>query len=426
MKNNCKGFSNIFWLSILVLLGGVGSIISGFYTILGGILTLIGVIVSIYSLVSSELTIKGMRNLLETQAMMMARSGVGNIYLELINREIERKGFCDTTIDFLFKALELDPNNIDAIEKLSLGLTVQISFQTWVDGRKNIIGHDVIRQIRELAKRGWKIDPNRPSFYMVLGVLRDLEGKHLKARYWFKKSAKFRNDPYWRLAMSTSWGMSGDYVKALEEIETAIKEGAKRWTVDFYYGRTLVSLGQYGKAIFYLKKAYSQNSYQPEILQFFQTAYYMQGFFIKAALLNLRLVILLFFLSPRKCFRHLVEVIKLCFLALIFRISKLIWIVFKKLSLLAMIQVKILPPDEPEKTLATMMFEQGHFEPAADFYKRALVIYPENIRNLNNLAACLVKLGKSKEAIKVLDRALLIDPQDGVLISNKINIQRGL
>lgn len=366
-----------------------------------------------------------MRNLLETQAIIMARTGIGNIYLELINREIERKGFCDTTIDFLFKALELDPNNIDALEKLSLGLTTQLSFQTWVKDGRNIIGHNAIRQIRELAKRGWKIDPNRPSFYMVLGILRDLEGKHFKARYWFKKSAKFRNDPYWRLAMSTSWGMSGDHPKALEEIETAIKEGAKRWTVDFYHGRTLVSLGQYGKAIFYLKKAYSENPYRPEILQFFQEAYYMQGFFIKSALLNLRLSFLLFFLKPRKCFRHLVEVIRMCSLALIFRIAKLIWIVFKHLPLLAKIQIKILPPDEPERTLASMMLEREHFEPAANFYKKALAIYPKNISNLNNLAACLVKLGKCDEAIETLDKALLIEPHNEVIALNKIAIQKG-
>lgn len=422
---NYNNFSSTFWLSILILIGGVGSIIFSLYPRFGGILIVIGVIGSIYSFISSDLSKKDTQELLETQAIMMARGGIGNVYLEHLRREVKRNGFCRTTIDFLSKALELNPNDESALEMLSSALTLQLSFQTWLENRKNIIESDTIYNIRQIAKRGLKVNPNNDSFYTILGILRDLEGKHVKARHWFKRSSEFRTDPYWRLSMSTSWGMSGNYLKALEQIELAVREGARRWIVDYYRGRTLVSLARYEKATFYLEKAYHANPYRPEVLQSYQEAYYMQGLFIKAAFLNLRLFLLLFFLKPKRSLKHVVEAIKLCSLASICRIAKWIWVIFKHLPWLANLQARMLPPDEPESSLAEIMVRQKHFGEAAISYKKSLASYPKRIGNLNNLAMCLVKLGKCEEALEILDKALLIDPNDKIIVSNKIGIQKG-
>jgi len=426
MKNYHCNFLNIFGLSILFCLGGLGSIIFGFYPQWGGFFIFCGVIGSIYSLISTELNNRNLYNLLEIQATMMASKGIGNVYLEHVHRELRRKGFCETTVEFLLKALELNPDDIEALEILSAGLTLQLSFEAAVGDIKDIVKTHIIHDIRRLIKKALKSTPKNASFYIDLGILRDLEGKHGKARYWFKRSAKFRTDPYWRLGMSTSWGMSKDYQKALEQVEAAIQEGAKGWITDFYYGRTLVSVGQYEKAVFYLEKAYRNKPYRPEILKFYEDAYYMQGFFIKSAFLKLRLSILLFFLNPKKSLRYLFEAIITCGLALAFRISKSMWVVIKHLPWLAKIQLMIVPPDEPEKSLAAMMIAKKHFDMAVQLYKKAIAIYPKRIESLINLATCLIRLDNRKEeAIEILDKALLIAPNDKFIKEYKSAIEKG-
>jgi tetratricopeptide (TPR) repeat protein len=382
------------------------------------VLIYIGMFVAIWVSISSEYDRVEFNNQIDAMAGIMATKGFGNAYLERLKMEFNQKGSCSfkKTFSYLRAALTLNPNDLEALLMLAGFLTLNLSNKSWLNPKSNF--KIPIIAIKELIRRGLKIDRKNPNWYIFLGMICDIEKKNIKARLFFKKASKYEDDAYWHLAMSTSYGMTKDYQKALEEVEIAIKMGAKGWPIDFYYGRALVSTGDYEKAVIYLKRAYDLNPNLPQILEYYQEAYYLQGFFMRAALLNLSLSTKYLFGSFKKFVRSSVEVLRILILWFICGLSKLAWKFSKRLYWLARIQLLILPPDEPERSLSEVMREKGHFKQEERLLRKAIEGCSINPSTLNNLAACLIRLGKKEEAIIVFNKARLIAPNNRIIKLN--------
>lgn len=69
---------------------------------------------------------------------------------------------------------------------------------------------------------------------------------------------------------------------------------------------------------------------------------------------------------------------------------------------------------------------QGRFEDAADCYRKALAIRPDDFVTLMNLGAALNDLGQFAEALEQHDRALQIDPRHVEVLSNRAVALAGL
>jgi hypothetical protein len=117
-----------FVVSILFILGGVGSIIFGIYPITGSILTILGVIGAIFSYLSSESQNQQRDFLIDAQVTLFAQYGLGNIYIELFKKELLKTGSVNNGIRILKKALDINPNDVDALAYLTTYLFVTTLF----------------------------------------------------------------------------------------------------------------------------------------------------------------------------------------------------------------------------------------------------------------------------------------------------------
>jgi tetratricopeptide (TPR) repeat protein len=114
---------------------------------------------------------------------------------------------------------------------------------------------------------------------------------HREAREYYTVVGELRGDPYWRLMTSTSYGMEGDYLSSLREIETIIDEGnGNNSTVWFYYGRCLLYLGDYEEALVNFTRVRRARRSFYELLAATEEAHYFSWHPFKSA-----------FLGPRCC-----------------------------------------------------------------------------------------------------------------------------
>lgn len=404
-----------YLISILFILSGVGSIIFGLYPIIASVLIILGVISSVFSYLASEKHNQELDSIIEIQTMLLAQHNIGNVYTQRFKKELQKTGSVKTGIRLLNKALAVNSNDVEALEYFVPFLSLQFSFlKKWT--RKKVDSKEFSEALifaKNLAQKGISLAPKKHIFYDSLGILYDTEGKHEKARQYFIKSSHLRNDPYWRLLMATSWGMSGEYHKALLELQLSEREGAKGWMFNFYYGRALYSVGNYIQALVYLKSAYNERGNQPELLKVLSSSYRYSGRYISAAKYNFLLSMALILIVPRFAARKMLLSIIGVVIGLIYLASKTFWKVTKYIPIVRRLHLRCVRPDEPEFTLGIRLIEKkGHYEAAEQMFRLCCNIVPYNAASHSNLALSLALQGRKNEALTEFDRAIKIDPKD--------------
>ncbi len=402
-----------FIISILLILGGVGSIIFGLYPVIASVLIMLGVIGAVFSYLSSESQNQERDFLIDAQATLLAQHNLGNIYTDALKKELSRTGSVKKSTRFLKKALDVNPNDSDALALLASSISLHLSLLKRLGQRTD--SKEFVYKFgyaKTLAQKGIQLYPYNHNFIDVLGILLDTEGKHEDARKQFVKSSRLRNDSYWRLLIATSWHMSGADRKALHEVELAEKEGATGWLFDFYYGRALNRVGNSMQAVDYLKSAYNKSGNKPDILKELSISYYDSGRFFAAAKYDFLSAMTIIPIYPRSGVRSLLQGIWRVTIGLTCFTSRACWKVTKHVPLIRHLQLRFIPPDEPEFTLGNMQINKGRYEAAEQKFRLSCSIVPNKAGSHLNLALCLALQGRKNEALSECDKAIKLEPKD--------------
>jgi len=412
-------------ICICIILGGAGGIIFGLYPIIGTTLIIFGVVGSLLSVSSSVSRNHEIDFLFEAQAKLLAQSGIGNLYTEAVRTEFIKTGNSRNSIKLLVKALEVEPNNIDALVLLSSFCVFQLSLQQWLG---NISRRDLIlniQSIRKLAEKGLKVDSDNHSFLDILGILLDIEGYHEEARKYFIKSGKLRNDPYWHLLLVMSYLASNENLKALHEIEVAKNNGAEGWLFNFYYGRVMNSLGRFNQALEYLIRAYNQKGNRPELLKELSQSNYFEGRFFSSSKYEIFLCIEVLKLGYWVGFSYIMHAFVDFIIGFLCSLSKIFWEITKFIPFIKDLHIKYLSPDEPEFSLGNALINRGNYEAAEIKFRLASRIIPQKAETYANIALCLSLLRNKDGALIEIDKAIDLKPDNELFIHSKKQIQLG-
>jgi len=416
--------SPTFLCSIAIILGGLGSIIFGLTPVIGSILIIIGVIGGIWSFLATETKNKQSDYLFDAQATLLARHGVGNTYAEAVKLELKKTGSSKNATHLLMKALDIEPNNLDALTLLCSILALNLSFSklTKFSSKEGSI-KNILKLAKKLTERGLSLDPKSHVFHDARGIIYDFEGKHNKARKEFTISSLLRTDPYWHLLFATSWHMSGEHEKALSEMKKASDKGACGWLFESYYGRALKYVGEYEGALKHLEKAIIQKKWRFELLHCLADTHLAIGNYSSAskykALSGLEIITVSFKIGL-KC---LLESMLLVLTVTACNFSKFTWKLTKHIPVLKKLQLNFLPPFEPEFSLGYSLLEEKHLPAAEKLFCRACAVVPEWGQTHSNLALCLAMQGKKMEAIESINRAIELDPKNEAYTWNKEQIK---
>ena len=409
-------------VSAATVLGGLGSIIIGLNLLVGSILIILGVGGALWSSFALEVRNRQAENLIEAQATLLAYRGIGNTYTEAVKRELSRTG--SSKVDLLRKALELNPDDTEAIAMLCTTLGLKLSFSQWLGEQNRNVGFDKdLAFTRELAKKGMGLLPQSPIFHDVLGIVFDIEGKHQEARTEFFRSSRLRSDPYWRLLVARSWGMSGNFQKAIEALQEALKEGAEDWVIDLYYGSALQGAGNYEEAQSHLESAFKTRGWRPELLADLATNSYFQGKLLRAAKFEAATGIYLMAAGRFREIRRLVQAVVHFCISLLCTFSKFLWPVTRCLPGLRWVHSRLLPPSEPELRLSWILMRKGHYAAAEQHLRRVCSIMPKRAEIFMSLAVCLAKQGKKEGALLACDTAIELEPENDVYRHNRKTLE---
>jgi tetratricopeptide (TPR) repeat protein len=409
---HCITVSRLVVLAIIA--GGVAAFISGAWPVTGIVLTFLGVIGGLLDHYSSGMREREVDGFFEAQAKLFARKGIGNLYTEAAKIEWE-KGGGKQVVEKFQKALEIDPNDKEALASLGIMFALESSFDQWLKNSKGSGFHARLTAAKAYALKGKSLAPNDHIFCDVLGIIYDVEGNHEKARGEFRKSGTLRSDPYWHLMMSISYGMSGQHEQQLAEVRQAIKEGANSWYVDFCHGRALKDIGDYDQALPELKKAHRIHKWQVHVMRELIDAYYMQGHFGKAAKYAAFCSLALFRWFPVSSLRHFGEFIHHFLLYLFLGLSKRVWRISRHVPILKELHMRLCSPAQPWARLGIMLIERGHYRFAEKHLRKACDVLPDSPYLWANLCSCLALQNKRTEAIEKCDIAIRFAHDESLL-----------
>jgi tetratricopeptide (TPR) repeat protein len=404
---------------IFIIIGGIGSIISGLYPALGILLTAIGIIWALYESISTNIKNREIDSFMEAQAILMAKSGIGNPYTQIVRNEFKRKGKCNNALKVLDKALQVNPDDADALEIYVTIMALIFSFRQWAKGSKYDSKNKEWQFAHRLAIRGYRNNQHMHIFLDLLGILYDVVGEHKEARKKFIQASKFRKDPYWHLYICRSYLMSGKEDLALKEIEQAIEKGAKGLLVDWYYADCLLVKGSYEKALFHINRAIKIRGHSPRLLDTRQVCLFALGHLILSSFDKIVLSAQLVMLNVKRSSFLLIGAIVHLFISLLTGLSKIVWPFTSHIPVVRNLQFRYVSPIEPQFTIGNMMLEKGHYDAAIELFNKCKNIYSKSIDVLNNLACAYAYAGDRKKAVEIIDEALLIDPNNEILLNNK-------
>jgi len=227
----------------------VGGLIFADHPIVGLILVVFGVAGAIFMYLASEKSQDHNDEVFDTTARLMFGAGAGNLYTKLILKRVSKVGKHDNVIEDLEKALDLDPNDAEALALYAMVAVLHLSFRHLISGGKAPSIREECQKLDVMIERGIATGLCLEQFYSAKGMMLDIVGAHSTARVYFRQAGQLRSDPYWRLMTSTSYGMEGNYLRALDEMELVMSSGGRDSTAVFYYGRSLSYVGEYAQAI---------------------------------------------------------------------------------------------------------------------------------------------------------------------------------
>jgi tetratricopeptide (TPR) repeat protein len=428
MKYRIK-FSAHYLIPVTLFLAGGGSIVFGISPLGGSILIILSILTGLLSYYYSLNQNDRSKYFMEGLAQLLAKNQLGNVYIESLKAEIREKGYSRNTKLLCEKALSLNPKDRQALEYFTAISSLEISRIRWIGAftkkRYERILTSKIATIRKLTIEAIKLFPMSHVFHDVLGILFDAEAKHGKARKEFMLSGKLRSDANWEWEIAVSWGLSRNYSKALEAMERARAKGATVGLFSLYYGRTLHAVGKCDTAEKELQKARKEYRRLPELLDALCELYFDQGKFLLASKFSLMAGLSLIGISWFAAIVYFRNALTALFLSVACFVSKKLWLIVKWIPLLRSIQLRLLPPDQPEITLGRRLTAMGHFKLAEQHFRTACKIEPTSASNFGNLAISLFKQGKIKEAIEANAIALNMEPQNKEFKHNKERFEKG-
>ncbi|MBU1274208.1 MAG: tetratricopeptide repeat protein [Proteobacteria bacterium] len=390
--------------------GVAGWFLLSFSFVAGILLIIFGVITSVISILGTYVQDKQIQGIKFTQAVLFHKAGMGNIFKIQLDHEITRKGASNNVIKLLELALIVDPEDVDVMEELSAALALYISYCHFLNNKLSDKQLQEIRRVKQLCIAAKKRNPNSSMFYATVGMIWDIEDKHEEARKWFRKLGKLKADPYWRLYISTSWLLSGNYKEALIEMELAIKEGTKGGMVDFYYARSLEACGQYEKSLLFYESAIKIEVNNDQLYSNYASALHMTGNFLAASTYFMSLAFRMIFFRSKKSIYFFIRAVHLFFLGGLLNTSRAVWKITKFVPIINRFHVWLINPSEPYKTLLALRIEKGYVGEAEVLARKRLAILPKSPYAMSDLAVCAAHNGDTELAYSLLNKAIELKP----------------
>lgn len=395
-----------------LILSAVGGVIVGNHPVLGGLLIVLGIFVAAYSYLSSERQQSENEKYFDALARILFGTGIGNPYTQMVKEEFERGGTYKDVLPRLNKALEIDPYDSDALAWYVRFASLHISFSHRL-GRQNTQPYrDELRKVISCIEQGIQTGKNLTVFYSAKGILLDEAGKHSQARSWYIRAGGLRSDPYWRLLVCTSYGMEGEYVNALREIEKAIEEGASGYLADYYHGRALASLGEYDAALSKFELARAERGLFYELTVSIQEAYYYKWKVITSANFEILSAWYVFRRDWRRSLSHLTHATVHYFQPSITSILNMTSRIARRLPLLRHSKAATLhSPGQPHSTLGLMLAKQRRYIAAKKMFAIAAT-KSESASSLLDLCTAAMLTDDWKGAEKACSTALQREPNN--------------
>jgi tetratricopeptide (TPR) repeat protein len=404
---------------IVIVVSGVGGLLTGIYPLLGTSLVIIGIAWSVYTHISSERRNHYLEQVMEAQNRLLSRSGVGSPYTEMVMAEFKSKGSCPQSINLLKKALQANPDDLEALNLYTSIMTLDFSMRQWVKGVSYGPENEEWRDVFELTERARNRHPDKFSLIDSMGILLDIAGKHKDARRMFRESGKLRTDPLWHLHVATSYGMSGRPDLALKEIQTAVKEGAHGWIVEYPLAEINFTLGDYDEAIIHSRKAIAMGGKIPQLRSIEAHSLFACGRLVASSVSKVKLAWVLRLLNTKRSFLLIIGALGHLLIMILAIFSKKIWPVTSHIPVINTFQYKHLPPIEPESTVASTLVQRRHFKKAVELLEKCKTISPQDVRVLQKLAFCYAHSGRRDEAVKTIDEALKLFPGNEILLRTR-------
>lgn len=412
---------------IFTIATGLSGIVTQLYSVWGIILSVVGILLAIYLFISIELRQNYLEKMTEAQNMILASKQLGNVYYEMVESDFKKTGHSPKGIDYLKKAYDIDSNNIEVLKRIAGFLALNISSRKWAGESKSKKLQRDWELAKAAAERGLKIDPKERFFMDALGILNDTAGHHKVARKWFKKSSQYRDDPYWHLMMATSWAMSGNYSKQIQEIELAINQGASGWIVNMEYGDALIHSGKCEEGLWHLNQAKRIRGMHPYIIYDKMYALLFLNRFSISIIIDLG-YLLTFFISysPWYSRRQIVWTFHFVIVYILNCISRAIWILTSKSYKFSKFHCKILSPCSCAFQRGCIEMKRVNYNTALNFFTTCYSMCPKYVHVLINLAICYAFLQNREKAIELIDEALTLEPQNELLLWNKKQVESGI
>lgn len=414
-----------------VVLGAAGGLIFADHPYWGSVLIVAGVAGAVYMYLSSERTQAENENFFDATSKLMFGSGAGNPYTERIKQRITKSGDYPNVFDDLDKALSIDPNDADALSYYCISAALHLSFRGLASSSNDPAVSKECDRLDHLIERGITTGKRPSDFYSAKGMVLDARGMHKEAREYYARAGELRGDPYWRLMMSTSYGMEADYLSAVREMETIIDEGrGNNSTVTFYYGRCLLYLGDYEEALTNFKRVRRARSPFYELLAAIEQAHYFSWHPIKSAFWGLLAALYLALRNRRKAFKHFRTAMRHVYWQPIIFVAKPIDRITKRLSCITGVKIKRLShPDEPYFSLGNSLAKMKRYEAAQKMYAKASKS-SHSVETWLNLCAASIACGDWNEAERAYNHVMKHWPENEIakshreLISNRGEVQR--
>ena len=311
---------------VIIIASGVGGIITGAYPGFGISLVIVGILWQVYSHVSTERRSQFLEQMIEAQNILMAQIGAGSPYVKIVEKEFREKGYCRDAIKYLRKALDNNPDDLEALKWYVDIMSMTFSMRQWVKGIKYGPQNKEWQYVYEIAERGYKKHPGKFVLPAYLGILLDLAEQHKLARTMFRRSGELRNDPFWHVHLSVSYGMSGRFDLAENELETAIREGARGRIIEYYCAALHMDFGNYDRALAHVREAYRLGGTIPQLRKIEEECLYADGRLFASGWSKIKLAWQLVLLNPKRSFLLLFGACLHFVIMIIVSLSKKVWL----------------------------------------------------------------------------------------------------
>jgi tetratricopeptide (TPR) repeat protein len=395
-----------------LVLSAVGGVIVGNHPSLGGLLIALGIIGAAYSYLSSARQQSENEKYFDASARILFGAGIGNPYTQMVEDEFKRSGTYKDVLPRLDKAFDVNPNDSDALAWYVRFASLQISFSHLLGRQDTRPDRDELRKVASRIEQGIKTGRNLTVFYSAKGILLDVAGEHSQARSWYVRAGGLRSDPYWRLLVCTSYGMEGEYVNGLKEIEKAIEEGASGYLADYYHGRALASVGEYDAALAKYELARAERGLFYQLTVSIQEAYYYKWKVIASANFEMLSAWYVFSRDWRRSLNHLTHSTVHYFVPSFIWILKMTSRIARRLPALRRSKAATLySPGQPHSTLGLKLAEQRRYIAAKKMFAIAAA-KSEDASSLLNLCTAAMLTNDWEEAEEACSTALEREPNN--------------